>query len=192
VVSATKRVRSYDFATGAPLWECAGLSQNVVSSPVYGHGMIFAGNSYYEQSMVAIRLAGAKGDITHTDRLAWKLNRLTPYVSSPLLYDDTLYFLRHNQNIISRLEPTTGKPRGEPLRLEGIRDIFASPVGAAGRIYITGRDGATVVLRHDRENAIVAVNHLDDVFSASPALVDRELYLRGERFLYCIAEEEKR
>src|SRR5256714_3238755 len=60
VVSATKRVRSYDFATGAPLWECAGLSQNVVSSPVYGHGMIFAGNSYYEQSMLAIRLAGAK------------------------------------------------------------------------------------------------------------------------------------
>ena len=113
---------------------------------------------------------------------------MTPCVSSPLLYDDTLYFLRHNQNILSRLEPESGKPRGEPLRLEGIRDIFASPVGAAGRIYITGRDGVTVVLRHDRENATLALNHLDDTFSASPALVDRELYLRGERFLYCIAE----
>ena len=107
--------------------------------------------------MLAIRLAGAKGDITGTDHVAWKLNRMTPYVSSPLLYDDTLYFLRHNQNILSRLEPATGKPRGEPLRLEGIRDfIFASPVGAAGRIYVTGRDGATVVLRHDRENATLA------------------------------------
>ena len=132
---------------------------------------------------------GAKGDITDTDQVAWKLNRLTPYVSSPLLYDDTLYFLRHNQNILSRLEPVTGKPRGEPLRLEGIRDfIFASPVGAAGRIYITGRDGATVVLRHDRENAVIAVNHLDDSFSASPALADRELYLRGEKILYCLSE----
>src|SRR3989441_921828 len=192
IVSATKRVRGYDLATGALLWECAGLSQNVVSSPVYGEGMIFAGNSYYEQSMVAIRLAGARGDITGTDRVAWKLNRLTPYVSSPLLYDDTLYFLRHNQNILSRLEPPTGKPRGEPLRLEGINDfIFASPVGAAGRIYVTGRDGTTVVLRHDRENAIIARNHLDDSFSASPALAGREFYLRGERFLYCIAEREK-
>jgi len=143
--------------------------------------------------MLAIRLAGAKGDITGTDRVAWKLNRMTPYVSSPLLYDDTLYFLRHNQNILSRLEPATGKPLGEPLRLEGINDfIFASPVGAANRIYVTGRDGATVVLRHDRENATLAVNHLDDSFSASPALVDRELYLRGERFLYCIAEPEQR
>jgi outer membrane protein assembly factor BamB len=165
----------------------------VVSSPVYGHGVVIAGNSYYQQAMLAIRLAGAKGDITGTDRVAWKMNRMTPYVSSPLLYDDTLYFLRHNQNILSRLEPTTGRPRGEPLRLEGINDfIFASPVGAAGRIYITGRDGATVVLRHDRENATLAANRLDDSFSASPALVNRELYLRGERFLYCIAEPEQR
>jgi hypothetical protein len=114
--------------------------------------MVFAGNSYDWQAMLAIRLAGAKGDITDTAQVAWKSNRLTPYVSSPLLYDDTLYFLRHNQNILSRVEPATGKPRGEPLRLEGIRDIFASPVGAAGRIYITGRDGTTVVLRHDQNS----------------------------------------
>ena len=189
IISATKRVRGYDLETGRLLWECAGLSRNVVSSPVAGHGMVFAGNSYDWQAMLAIRLAGAKGDITETDRVAWKLNRLTPYVSSPLLYEDTLYFLRHNQNILSRLEPRTGKPRGEPLRLEGIRDfIFASPVAAAGRLYITGRDGTTVVVRHSNDNPTLAVNHLDDVFSASPALVDRELYLRGERFLYCLAE----
>jgi outer membrane protein assembly factor BamB len=141
--------------------------------------------------MLAIRLDGAKGDITRTDRVAWKLNRLTPYVSSPLLYEDTLYFLRHNENILSRLDPATGKPRGEPTRIEGINDfIFSSPVGAAGRIYVTGRDGTTVVLRHDRGNASIAINHLDDSFSASAALVDRELYLRGERFLYRIEEPQ--
>ena len=140
IVSATKRVRGYDPATGTQLWECAGLTDNVVSSPVYTDGVVIAGNSYYQQAMLAIRLGGAKGDITGTDRVAWKLNRMTPYVFSPLLYGDTLYFLRHNQNILSRLEPTTGKPRGEALRLEGINDfIFASPVGAAGRIYVTGR-----------------------------------------------------
>jgi len=189
IVSATKRVRGYDLATGAQLWECAGLTDNVVSSPVFYKGIVIAGNSYYSQAMVAIRLAGAKGDISGTDHVAWKLNRLTPYVSSPLLYDDTLYFLRHNQNVLSRLDPVTGKPRGEPLRLEGFNDfIFSSPVGAAGRIYISGRDGNTVVLRHDRENAPLALNHLDDSFSASAAMMDREFYLRGEHFLYCIAE----
>jgi outer membrane protein assembly factor BamB len=91
--------------------------------------------------------------------------------------------------VLVRLDPTTGKLRGELLRLEGIRDfIFASPVAAAGRIYITGRDGTTVVLKQDADNAVLAVNRLDDVFSASPALVDREFYLRGERSLYCLAE----
>ncbi len=188
IVSATKRVRGYDLATGAQLWECAGLTDNVVSSPVFGGGLLITGNSYYQQAMLAIRLAGAKGDLTGTAAVVWQLRRMTPYVSSPLLYGDTLYFLRHNQNILVRLDPATGQPRGEPLRLDGIRDfIFASPVGAADRLYITARDGTTVVLRHDRENAPLAVNHLDDSFSASPALADGELYLRGERFLYCLA-----
>jgi len=190
VVSATRRVRGYDLATGSLLWECAGLTDNVVSSPVFWNGMIIAGNSYYRQAMLGIRLAGAKGDLTGTTNVVWTLNRLTPYVSSPLLYDDTQYHLRHNQNVLVRLDPATGRLRGEPLRLEAIRDfIFSSPVGAAGRIYVTARDGVTVVLRHDRENSTLAVNRLDDSFSASAALVDREMYLRGEKYLYCIAEK---
>ena len=80
--------------------------------------------------------------------------------------------------------------RGEPLRLNGIRDfIFSSPVGASGRIYVTARDGTTVVLQHDKENATLAINHLDDSFSSSAALVDREIYLRGVKSLYCIREK---
>lgn len=189
VVSATKRIRGYEISTGRQIWECAGLTDNVVSSPVYWNGLIIAGNSYYQQAMVAVRLDGAVGDITGTDRVAWRLNRLTPYVSSPLMYDDTLYFIRHNQNVLSRFNPDTGVPRGEPLRLDGIRDfIFSSPVGAANRIYVTARDGTTIVLRHDRANAILAVNRLDDSFSATAAVIGQEFYLRGERFLYCLAQ----
>lgn len=188
VVSATRRVRGYDVRDGSLIWECAGLTDNVVSSPVHRNGIVIAGNSYYSQAMVAIRLEGAKGDVTGTDRVAWQLNRLTPYVSSPLLYGSTLYFIRHNQNVLSRLDPDTGRHLGEPLRLDGIRDfIFSSPVGASDRIYVTARDGTTVVLRHDRTNAPIAVNHLDDVFSATAAVVGTEFYLRGERFLYCLA-----
>ncbi len=51
------------------------------------------------------------------------------------------------------------------------------------------RDGTTVVLRHDKETATLAGNHLNDSFSASAALVDREIYLRGEKFLHCVAEK---
>lgn len=190
IVSATKRVRGYDLADGTLLWECGGLADNVVSSPVHSRGILIAGSSYDRQDMLGIRLAGAKGDITGTEQVAWELKRMTPYVSSPLLYDDTLYHIRHNQNVLVRLDPMTGQPRGELLRLDGLRDfIFSSPVGTADRIYITARDGRTVVLRRDAKNETLAVNQLEDSFSASPALVDRELYLRGERFLYCLAEE---
>jgi len=188
VVSATKRIRGYDIRNGRQIWECAGLTDNVVSTPVHRNGLVIAGNSYYQQAMVAVRIQGSSGDITGTDRVAWKLNRLTPYVSSPLMYDDTVYFIRHNQNVLSRLDPDTGIPRGEPLRLDGIRDfIFSSPVGAANRIYVTARDGTTIVLKHDRANTVVRVNHLDDVFSATAAVLGSEFYLRGERFLYCLA-----
>lgn len=192
IIAATKRVRAYDLATGNLIWECAGLTDNVVSTPVFTSGILVTGNSYYRQAMLGIRLGGAKGDLTDTEHVVWTLNRATPYVSSPLLYDDTQYHLRHNQNILVRLDPLTGKPLSEPLRLDGIRDhIFSSPVGASGRIYITARDGRTVVLRHDAKNETLSVNQLEDSFSASPALVDRELYLRGERFLYCIAQSDE-
>jgi outer membrane protein assembly factor BamB len=189
VTSATKRVRGYDFETGELIWEWKGLAMNAVSSPVASDGIVITGNSYDFAAMVAVKLDEAKGDVTDTKHVAWTLNRLTPYVSSPLLYGDTLYFLRHNQNVLSRMDPVTGKFRGDPIRLTGIRDfIFASPVGAANRIYIPSRDGVTVVLSHDSENKQLAANRLNDSFSASPALAGRELYLRGEKFLYCIAE----
>jgi outer membrane protein assembly factor BamB len=64
-------------------------------------------------------------------------------------------------------------------------------VAAAGRIYITSRDGITQVMSHgDAIPRSLAVNRLDDTISASAALAGRELFLRGERYLYCIAEEE--
>jgi outer membrane protein assembly factor BamB len=191
VTSATKRVRGYDFESGELIWEWKGLAMNAVSSPVAvaSDGIVITGNSYDFAAMVAVKLDEAKGDVTDTKHVAWTLNRLTPYVSSPLLYGETLYFLRHNQNVLSRMDPVSGKFRGEPIRLNGIRDfIFASPVGAANRIYIPARDGVTVVLSHDAENKQLAANRLNDSFSASPALAGRELFLRGEKFLYCIAE----
>ena len=62
-----------------------------------------------------------------------------------------------------------------------------SPVGAGGRVYIPGRDGITLVVRHGGKFEVLAKNTLDDGFDASPALVDSEIYLRGYKYLYDIA-----
>lgn len=64
----------------------------------------------------------------------------------------------------------------------------SSPVGAAGRVYVTSRGGTTLVLRHGESYEILGSNTLDDGFDASPAVVAGEIYLRGYQFLYCIAE----
>ena len=88
-----------------------------------------------------------------------------------------------------RINAKTGQDRGEPFRLPQLRDVYASPVGAAGRIYVTGRDGVTQVMSHEAMPEMLASNLLDDSFSASAALVGRELFLRGESALYCIAEK---
>ena len=187
VVSGTHRLRGYDLATGEVVWECGGLSDNVVASPVAGNGMVFAGSSYDKRAFLAVRLDGARGDVTGSDRVAWQRTRGTPYVPSPLLYGEALYFLSHYQGILTRVDAKSGADRPGAMRLDGIENVYASPVAAAGRIYVTDLDGLTVVLEHAETRRILARNQLRESFSASAAIAGRELFLRGRRSLYCLA-----
>jgi outer membrane protein assembly factor BamB len=164
------------------------LSNNIVATPVYEAGMVFAGSSYDTRIMMGINLKGASGDLTGGEHIVWKTRQRTPYVPSPLLYKGGLYFLRHYQGILTRLDSRTGKETTGPFRLGGVTDIYASPVAAANRIYISDRRGATLVISADPNPKFLARNVLDDSFSASAAIVGGELFLRGARKLYCIAE----
>jgi outer membrane protein assembly factor BamB len=189
VVCGTNRVRSYDLASGKIIWQCGGLSHNIVATPVAADGMIYVGSSYEKRALLAIRFAGAEGDITGTERVVWNRFRGTPYVPSPLLYGDALYFLTHYQGILTRVIAKTGVDRPGAFRLGGISNVYASPVGAAGRVYVSDQDGTTLVIEHGDLARVLARNRLDDSFSASAALVGRDLFLRGEKYLYCIAEK---
>ena len=191
VVNGTNYVRGYDPATGAEIWRCGGLSHNVVASPVFADGMLFAASSYEKQALLALRLEGARGDLADTEHLAWYQRRNTPYVPSPLLFGDTLYVLTHYQGILSSIDAKTGRQDRRPLRIDGLNDLYASPLGAGERIYLVDRSGETVVLSRAPALKILARNRLDDHFSASPIAVGRDLFLRGERFLYCLAESDQ-
>ncbi len=188
IVSATGRVRGYDLKDGAVIWECGGLSGNVVASPVSANGIVHVANSYETRAMLAIDLDKARGDITGSDAVVWTRSRDTPYVPSPVLVDGTLCFLKHYQGMLTCVDAATGKPRFGPVRLPGIRNVYASLVAAAGNIYVVDLDGNGLVLENADSLKVVSVNHLDDVFGASPAIVGDEIILRGERFLYSIAE----
>ena len=187
VTSASNRVRSYDLKTGELLWECGGQVSNVTPAPVALDNLVFCMSGHRGSAAFAIPL-DKSGDLTDSDDIAWKLDRGTPYIPSPLLYEDRLYFVQSNSGILTSVDAATGKPVIETQRLPGIRSIYASPVAAAGRIYFTSRDGATVVIRHGDELEVLATNQLDDPIDASGAIVGKEMFLRGKRFLYCISQ----
>jgi outer membrane protein assembly factor BamB len=185
ITNASKRVRSYDLATGEIIWECGGQVGNVIPSPVQFGNLVCCMSGYKGSAAMAIPL-DAKGDITDGHSVAWHFDRDTPYVPSPLLFGDQLYFNKVNSAILTCLNARTGETLIEATRLPGLSNIYASPVGAAERIYVVGRDGTTLVLKHGPKLEILATNRLDDAIDASPAIAGKQLLLRGRKALYCL------
>jgi outer membrane protein assembly factor BamB len=187
ITAASNKVRSYDLNSGEIIWECGGLTGNVIPCPVADEDAVYCMSGYQGYALLALPLA-AKGDISNSDQIRWKDSRGTPYVPSPLLYDERLYFSQSNQAILSCLDAKTGAPIIDRTRLPGISNIYASPVAADNRVYIVGRDGTTLVLERSDELKILATNKIDDSIDASPALAGDQLFLRGSKYLYCIAQ----
>ncbi len=188
VLSGTARVQSYDLDSGEVIWEDTGQTLNTIPSPVSGHGMVFVTSGFRGAALHAIEL-GNTGDLTDTDAIRWTVSKATPYVPSPLLYNENIYVYSGNRAILSSYKAQSGEPNFIAQRVDGLGDVYASPVGASGRVYLVGRDGSTVVIDNSSELKILATNQLDDGFDASPAIVGGELFLRGQKNLYSIAAQ---
>jgi hypothetical protein len=106
-----------------------------------------------------------------------------------LLVDGLLYLFRENTAAFSCFDARTGKAHFEGQRLEGVGGVYASPVSAKDRVYALGRDGTCAVLKKGPTLEVLATNKLDDKTDASIALVGRELFIRGHKHLYCLAEK---
>jgi outer membrane protein assembly factor BamB len=187
VVNATNAVRSYDLATGELLWQCRGQTANAIPSPVSDGRLLYVMSGFRGNAAFAID-PGGRGDLSDSASVKWKLDRGTPYVPSPLLYDGTLYFLKGNDPLLSSVDAKTGDIHLQQERLPGIHSVYASPVAAGGRIYIASREGVTLVLEPGRELKVLATNKLDDPIDASPVVIGGDLYLRTHTHLYCISK----
>ena len=185
VTSSDNRIRSYDVKTGQVIWECEGLTMNTIPSPVAGFGKVYCMSGFQGNILRAIDL-GRTGDLTDSDAITWEIKKNTPYISSPLLLGDKLYFCSGRRAVISCYEAKTGKAVFEKQQLRDLKEIYASPVAAGGAIYFVDRDGKTAVIKQSEEFEILAVNTLDDKFDASPAIAGDELFLKGKTYLYCI------
>ncbi|MDA7527409.1 PQQ-binding-like beta-propeller repeat protein [bacterium] len=189
ITSASGFIRSYDLDNGEIIWKCSGLTGNATPCPVVDGDYVICMSGYQGYTAIAVPL-NSTGDISGSEEIRWRADRGTPYIPSPILYDGLLYFNQSNQGILRSLDSMTGKLLFGPQRLDSLSNIYASPVGADGRIYFVGRNGKALVLNRSQQFDPIITNSLEDRFDASPALAGKQLFLRGAKYLYCIEEQK--
>lgn len=186
VVAMPRKVLGLNPGSGEQLWSCANdITWYIVPSVVAAEGKVYSIGGRSGVAAVAIR-TGGRGDVTASHRL-WLSNKGSN-VSSPIIHQGHLYWMHDNLGVAYCAEAASGKIVYE-TRIPGAGQVYASPILADGKLYYVARSGRTFVLAAKPGFEQLAANDLDDrsTFNASPAVAAGRLFLRSNRFLYCIA-----
>jgi outer membrane protein assembly factor BamB len=185
VVASTRFLAGYDLENGKLIWQTTGLGRNVIPMPITADGIVYVMSGYQNPNSMAIRL-DRQGDLTRSNAILWQNSRGTSYTPSPVLQDGKLYFLTDTA-MLSCLDFKTGKPYYSQTRLPGDLSFKSSPVAANGKLYMASEGGEVLVARMGEKFEVLATNKLSrQIFIATPAIMDGELYLRGQNTLFCI------
>ncbi len=182
-------VRSYDLATGKELWHAEGMTGNAIPTPIHVDGTVYVTTGFRGDAMKAIDLNKASGNVEESGALVWAFDEDSPYVPTPAYHNGVLYFLKRMSGILTAVDVETGKRISGPTRLE-LGNIYASPVAAADRLYVTDLEGRTLVLDVEDPSEVLATNTISDGCRGSLAVVGDRIYYRGAEFLYCLADQE--
>ncbi len=194
VTAGTNKVRSYG-TDGQLLWEIRGMSTLSIPTPFAAHGLLYVTSGYVldflQKPMYVVR-PGATGDITPQGKektnpsLVWVDRKIGPYHPTPVVVGDYLYVLL-DQGFLSCFEAKTGKMVYERQRLgASARAFTASPWAYNGKVFCLSEDGETYVVQGGPEFKVLAVNSLDDMTLASPAIAQGRLLIRTQGKLYCL------
>jgi len=188
IVSSQSHVMAYDPATGNELWMARGNLDEVIPTPVVGHGLVFCSSGRAGPTL-AIR-PGGKGDVTRT-HIVWESPRGSPFVPSPLLFGDQLYLVNDMASVATSFDAGSGKVLWQGRLGIATREGFsASPVGVDGKVFFTNDEGETFVLHAGPKFELLHVNKLNATVLASPALVDGRWYFRTDRDLLAIGSTQ--
>jgi len=170
-------VYGYDPATGKEFWKIpyGQLGFSITPRPVAGHGMIFMSTGFGKKQMLAIKHAGVP-----TPEIAWRYTKGIPSMPSPLLVGNELIFV-DDGGFVTCLDARTG---AELYRERLAGNFSSSPIVADGKIYIGNREGVVYVFAPGREFRLLAKNELGSGVMATPAAVDRALFIRTEKALF--------
>jgi len=187
VTNAGKYIRGLDAATGRELWRFADNQTQVkVPTPIVANDLVIVTGGYPAGGRPIYAFKPNSSGELGPQALAWHSERGSPYTSTPLLYDGLLYVCTDN-GILSAYEPATGT-RVYQHRVSPTSGGFsASPVAAAGRIYLTSEDGDVFVVRAGRTFELLATNRMNEVLMATPAISGDMLIVRTQTKLIGIA-----
>ncbi len=180
VVYGTYRAISYDAADGAELWSVGGMHMQCIPSPVVADSLLVACSG---ENTMAIRLAGQSGDVSKS-HVAWTNEKAKNNVPSPLVYNGLIY-LAGDRGIVSCLDAKTG---AEVWKKRLGEEYHASPIAADGKIYFTSKQGVVHVIAAGKRFEIRAQNYMDEMIVASPAISSGQIFLRGDKHLYCVGK----
>lgn len=184
VMNGQTAARGYDLKTGEELWRCGGQSQRPCASAVGTDGVAYVASGFRGSFIGAFDLSG-RGDLKGSKHLLWSQSKDTPDVASPLLSDGRLYYYKEKTGLLTCVDAKTGKTHFSATRVPGVNRTYASPVAAAGRIYLTDRDGTITVIEDAPKFRVLATNLVEEGVDATPALAGNELVIRGEKHVFC-------
>jgi outer membrane protein assembly factor BamB len=186
VMSGSKCVASYDPDTGKQWWIIDGPTEQFVSSLVFLENTFFLTAGFPTYHYMGIRPDGS-GNVTHT-HVAWhhevKNHREGAYVPSPIAFEKW-FFAVSDDGVLNCFEAKSGKWL---WRKQLGRHHSASPVLAGGRLYFTADNGDTYVVKASDQSEVVSKNPLGEECYASPAVSQGQIFIRGDRHLFCIAK----
>jgi outer membrane protein assembly factor BamB len=180
IVLGTTQAKGYDPKDGKELWTASGTHFQCIPSPVVSGDLLLAASG---EGTLAVRLDGARGDLTGS-HVAWKSKRGSPYVPSPVAYDGFLYLV-DDKGWATCLKAADGKQ----VWKERLGKTFqASLVAGAGKVYYTSVEGQVIVAKAGPRFTILAKNDLGETLVASPAISNGQVFIRGQKHLFCIGK----
>jgi outer membrane protein assembly factor BamB len=181
VLSGDKCVASYDPDNGKLHWIIDGPTEQYVASLVYSErtDLLFMTGGFPDHHLLAIKPDGL-GNVTKT-KIVWRTNKGVAYVPSPIVEGDYLLIVS-DSGVAHCFEAATGKLFWQ----ERLGEHHASLVSASGLVYFLNDDGVMNVVRPGPEFQRVARNELGEKTFASPAISQGQIFLRGNKSLFCI------
>jgi outer membrane protein assembly factor BamB len=181
VTSSPRHIRGIDSATGQEVWRIADGTEVKVPTPIVWRDLVIVTGGYPTGGRPIIAIRAATGETV------WRLERGSPYTPTPVVYDGILYVCVDN-GVLSAYDVATGERLYQRRIAPDAGGFSASPVAAAGRVYLASEDGHLFVVRAGKTFELLARNDMREMCLATPAISGDMLLVRTRTHLYALRQ----